>query len=150
MLTKSRVVAFLTPVFAAGAAAGTPWIVKYTGLHVTPTQVTALAVTGATAALAPALTWLHGNSLWERAEREFAVYGPKVEAVDKTIEAVDPGITKAVETAAEGDAQKAVDAVVPAAWPVVAEAVAGAEAVPANAPAPVPTPGTPGLPEAAA
>ena len=146
MLTKSRVVAFLTPIFAAGAAAGTPWLVKYTGLKISPADVTALAVTGATAALTPALAWLHGNSLWERAQAEFAAYAPKVAAIDKVVETVDPGITKAVETAAEGEAQKAVEAVVPAAWPVVEQAVADAEVIPLAgpaAPAPAPAPAAP-------
>lgn len=141
-ITAGRVVAFLTPVFAAGSAALTPWLVKYTGLHLTSTQVDALAVAGATAALAPALTWLHGNSLWERAQAEFKAYAPKVEAevskVETGADTADPGIVAEVETDVKDETAKAADALVaeipgaPAeAWPAPAVAVDSAPAEPA-------------------
>ena len=126
-ITPGRVVAFLTPVFAAAAATLTPWLVKYTGLHITPTQVTALAITGATSASAAALKWLHGSSLYEReyAQIEHTIQhfgAPVTDAVEKA----DPGIVADVE----GQADKVVEA-------AKAKLVA-VLSPPADAPAPVP------------
>lgn len=96
-VSASRVVAFLTPVFAAGSAALTPWLVKYTGLHISPSEVTTLAVTGATAATGAALKWLHGLSQWERLQTELG-------HVESAVNKVDPSAVGQVESAVEGAA----------------------------------------------
>lgn len=81
-VSTSRVVAFLTPVYAAGGAALTPWLVKYTGLHLNSTEITALSIGGGASATAAALKFLHGNSLWERLvaqlQHDEKLYGPTV------------------------------------------------------------------------
>jgi len=144
-LSASRVVALLTPVLAAGAAAATPWLVKTFGLKITPTDVTALAVTGATSVTGIALKWLHGNSLWER---QIVPAGAKalaqINAVAKVAEVADPGLVKQLEDAGAKAAEQAVG---PAAWPEVskvADAVVAVGESPAGfAPVAVPDPTPP-------
>lgn len=111
-ITASRVVAFLTPVFAAGSAALTPWLVKYTGLHIGPSEVTTLSVTGATAAAAAALKWLHGSSLWERDQAAFERYANPVE---HAVETADPNIDSQIDAAAKSAEAKLVAVIEPAA-----------------------------------
>lgn len=109
-LSPSRVVGILTPILAAGAAVGTPWLAKVTGLHLTPSDVTALAVTGATAVVAPALKWLDGNSKFEREYGELKQYWedvkPDLIKAEDEANAADPGIVQDIE----GQADKVVDA----------------------------------------
>jgi hypothetical protein len=137
MLTPARVVTFLTPIFAAGAAAATPWLVKTFGLKITPTDVTALAVAGATSVTAVALKFLHGNSLWERS---VAAVAPEANTLVKAANVADPGLIASVKAVVESEVAKVADLISPAA--VIP--LAGPVAVP-----PIPTPATP-VPEAAA
>jgi Flp pilus assembly secretin CpaC len=67
MFSLNRVVAVLTPlVFAPAAAATTAWIAThFPGLPtIDPGQVVAVEIAGATAALGTGLTWLHGHQKW--------------------------------------------------------------------------------------
>jgi hypothetical protein len=146
LFTKSRVVAFLTPVFAAGSALGTPFLVKL-GFHVDPTQVTALAIAGATAATTAALKWLHGNSEWEREYQSLEGYfkthvEPEADKVEAAADAADPGIVQDIE----GQADKVVEAARAKLVAIISPTPAGAAVTPV---APIPTPATP-EPEAAA
>jgi len=109
-VTPARVVAFLTPVFAAGSAVLTPWLVKYTGLHINATEVTTLSVTGATTALAAGLKFLHGQSLWERDVASFQHFALPVE---KVVETVDPQIDEQVDAAAKQGEAKLVAVIEP-------------------------------------
>jgi hypothetical protein len=145
-ISASRVVTLMAPVFAAGSAVLTPWVVKYTGLHIDATQVTALAITGAVTGGSAALKWLHGNSLWEREYGELQKYWLKFEpdaikAKDEA-NAADPGIVQDIE----GQADKVVEAARAKLVAIIAPSPAGAVVVPV---APVPTPAVP-EPEAAA
>jgi|SRR5665213_2272406 len=144
-VSVSRVVAFLTPVFAAASAALTPWLVKYTGLHIDATQVTALSITGATVGAGAALKWLHGNSLWEREyaniDHYYTKIRPVVNEVEGAVKVADPGIAQDIE----GQADKVVEA-------AKAKLVAVITSVPTPqaAPAPLPAPAVPAdLPPAA-
>lgn len=67
MFSVNRVVAFLTPVFAAGAAVGSAWLVKhFPGVPVpSQGQILGVEIAGAASAAAAALKWLHGHQLWE-------------------------------------------------------------------------------------
>lgn len=67
-LSVERVVALLTPAFAALSAAGTGWLSRhFPGLpHLNPTDTTALMVAGATAGAGAALKWLHGRAQFTR------------------------------------------------------------------------------------
>lgn len=71
-VTSSRIIVLLTPVFTAVAAAVSAWLVKtpfgaWLGLlHVNQDTILAGEVTGATAALAAAITFLHHNAFWEK------------------------------------------------------------------------------------
>jgi len=136
-VTAGRIVAVLTPFFAAGSAVGLGWLGKhFPGLPpLDPTQILALEVAGATAALAPALKWLHGWSLWERGVVGVTPIVAKVESVVDTAQVIDPKLVGQVETAAAVEAEKALKAVgAPAiAWPdlqKVADQAMDAAAVP--------------------
>lgn len=139
-ITAGRIVAFFTPIFAAGSAALTPWLVKYTGLHVNPTEVTTLAVAGATSATAAAVKFLHGSSLYERDVLHLESYAKQAAA---TVNAVDPGVVAKVETGAEqaaaAEVQKVAEAITdtrPDAFP----AGTVAPPVPADPTSPAPAP----------
>jgi hypothetical protein len=133
-ITPGRVVAFFTPVFAAGSAALTPWLVKYTGLHINPTEVTTLAVAGATSATAAGIKFLHGSSLYERDLLHVESYATRAAAV---LGEIDPTLVPKAEAAAEQAGQDAVAKVAevidgrPGAFPPAPEVPA------APAPAPV-------------
>jgi hypothetical protein len=135
-VSASRVVAFVTPILAAGSAVGTPWLVKATGLHISPADVTALAVTGATAVVASGLKWLDGNSKWEREYNSLEGYfkehiAPDLDKAEKAADAADPGIVADIE----GQADKVVEA-------------AKAKLVAVLTPAVDPTPAAPVVPAA--
>lgn len=68
MIPVNRLVALLTPVFAAAAAVGSAWLLKhFPGLPVPSTaELTAVEALGATAAGSAAVKWLHGHQAWER------------------------------------------------------------------------------------
>ena len=134
-ITPARVVTFLTPIFAAGSAAATPWLVKTFGLKVSPTDVTALAVTGATSVVGVALKFLHGNSLWERS---VAAVAPEANTLIDAANAADPGLAKAVDTAANAEVAKVADLIAPA--PADAFPPAADPAPVAAEPAPTPVP----------
>lgn len=140
-VSSSRVVAVLTPLIAAGAAVGTPWLVKLTGLSITPTDVTALAVTGAGSVVTLGVKWLDGHSKWER---DVLAITHETGVIDKTlahesaaVDKVDPGLIKQIEEFLKREAEKLAPKVVEevgapaAAWPaaekVADEVVAAAE-----------------------
>src|ERR1700743_3106684 len=67
MIPINRLVALLTPVFAAAAVVGSAWLLKhFPGLPFPSTaELTAVEALGATTAGAAALKWLHGHQKWE-------------------------------------------------------------------------------------
>lgn len=138
-VSASRVVAFVvTPVLTAGSLVAAPWLVKTTGLKVTPAELTADGVAAATLVAGACIKWLHGLSLWERGVK---VVDKGAAAVDK----VDPGIVGEAEQAGESAVKEGVAKLVAVIEP--------ADPPPAEAPAggfpPPPAPATP-EPEAAA
>lgn len=86
MIPVNRLVALLTPVFAAAAAVGSAWLLEhFPGLPVPSTaELTAVEALGATTAGGAALKWLHGHQAYERRIKtlERAV-SPSVESVVK-------------------------------------------------------------------
>lgn len=68
MIPVNRLVALLTPVFAAAAAVGSAWLLKhFPGLPVPSTaELTAVEALGATTAGGAALKWLHGHQAREK------------------------------------------------------------------------------------
>lgn len=138
-LSTSRVVGFLTPVFAAGAAIGTPFLVKL-GFHVDSSQVTALAVTGATSVTAVSLKWLHGLSLWEREKADadrawgdvdhFLHISPEaLEEIKAAVKAAAPNVDQIAAQAADSARAKLVAVLTPT--PPEAVPAAPADPVPA-------------------
>jgi hypothetical protein len=67
MFPVNRVVALLTPVFAAAAAVGSAWLTKHFPGLPTPSsgQILGVEIAGATAAGGAALSWLKGHQQWE-------------------------------------------------------------------------------------
>jgi hypothetical protein len=72
--STNRVVAVLTPVFAAAAAVGSAWLTKhFPGLpELTSTDTTILGGLVAVSATAAALKWLHGHQSYEKIIAEAA------------------------------------------------------------------------------
>lgn len=146
-VSSSRVVAVLTPLIAAGAAVGTPWLVKLTGLAINSAEVTAFGVAGAGAVVGVAVKWLDGHSKWER---DVLALNHETGVIDKTLaheaskaDSADPGLTarakEIVEEFLNREGSKVVEEVgaPAAAWPAaekVAEQVMAAVEVPAPAP----------------
>src|SRR5688572_4302641 len=64
-ITPGRVVAFLTPVFAAAAGLVSIKLADW-GLDVSTEQLQTVFIGGATLAVAPALLWLKGWQDWEK------------------------------------------------------------------------------------
>ena len=96
-LSVERVVALLTPIFAA-AAGKLAIIGAGLGIQLNQTTTTAAFVTGATAAGAAGLTWLHGRSEWTKAEQAFEQrVEPVFHELTSTLGTVDPGIVPQVE-----------------------------------------------------
>jgi hypothetical protein len=89
----NRIVALLTPVFAAGAAIGSAYLAKW-GISATPGQIEVAEIAGATTVLAPALSWLHGHQLWEA---RLKTAGKGVEGVVHALTTVDPELFKELE-----------------------------------------------------
>lgn len=67
-MSLNRVVAFLTPVFAAVAGVGSAWLARhFPGIPpLPPADIVAFEITAATTAAGAALKWLHGSQLAER------------------------------------------------------------------------------------
>jgi hypothetical protein len=118
MFSLNRIVVLATPVFSAVAAVGTAWLARHVpGLPaIPPSDLIALEITGATAAGAAALKWLHGSQAAEKyaheaqeaiadAARYAQVAGIKVPTESELVKAAE---AKAEELAAQ--AAKAIDA----------------------------------------
>ena len=72
-MTPNRVVALLTPVFAAAAGAVATWLAEnFPGLSLDPDKLEEVFIAGAVVALAPALQGLHGWQKYEAREAEAA------------------------------------------------------------------------------
>jgi hypothetical protein len=68
MFPVNRIVALLTPVFAAAAAVGSAWLTKHFPGLPTPSsgQILGVELAAATAAGGAALSWLKGHQQWEQ------------------------------------------------------------------------------------
>jgi hypothetical protein len=110
MIPVNRLVALLTPAFAAAAAAGSAWLLKhFPGLPVPSTaELTAVEALGATAAGSAAVKWLHGHQACEKrlsdAERDAkhlaAQLGTAAPSLDKLPDALfDHAVSDAEEFA---------------------------------------------------
>lgn len=80
-MSIERVVAVLTPLFAAVAA----WLTGLIGAHIPgvnipPDQIVALEIAGFTAATAAALKWLHGRAQFVLAEKNATAIEARVRA----------------------------------------------------------------------
>lgn len=107
MFSVNRVVAFLTPVFSAGAAVGAAWLVKHCPGLPTPGQAELLGaeISGATAAAGAALKWLHGHQSWEKRVAELNPLRD-IERVVKTVRKLDPKIVAEIEAIATTEINK--------------------------------------------
>jgi hypothetical protein len=92
-MSPNRIVAVFTPVFVAVAALVSGYVAKTTGLNVTPAELVSVETTVGVAAAASAIKWLHGWSVYEKAEKgaeyaekDAALYGVQVPS-DAEIEA---------------------------------------------------------------
>jgi hypothetical protein len=96
MFSVNRVVAFLTPVFAAGAAVGSAWLVKhFPGVPVpSQGQILGVEIAGAASAAAAALKWLHGHQLWEARIHQAELL---VKHVENVVTKIDPQLTAELE-----------------------------------------------------
>lgn len=113
MFPVNRVVAFLTPVFAAGAAVGSAWLIKhFPGLPV-PGQPELLGaeISGATAAIGAALKWLHGHQAWEQRVADIAPV-TVLEEIGKTIKRLDPKLEGEVEAIVQTEINKVLAGVI--------------------------------------
>jgi hypothetical protein len=80
-MSIERVVAVLTPIFAALAAWLTGLIgAHFPGVHIDSNQIIALEITGFTGATAAALKWLHGRAQFVNAEKSAVAVEAKVRA----------------------------------------------------------------------
>jgi len=103
MPAPNRIVAALAPMFAAVAAVGSAWLAKhFPGLPVSEPEIIALEVTGATAALGGALSWLHGHQQWEKRADEAA---RDVQKVAHVVAQADPALLKQIEQLVEAKVQ---------------------------------------------
>jgi hypothetical protein len=69
-MSLNRVVALLTPFFAAAAGAVATWLAEnFPGLSLDPESLEEVFIAGAVVALAPAAQWLHG---WQKYEAQQA------------------------------------------------------------------------------
>ena len=105
MFPVNRVVAFLTPVFTAGAAVASGWLLKHAPGVPAPSvvELTGVEVTAATAAAGAALKWLHGHQKYE-ADIRWA--DQAVKAASRDAEKLNPGITSYVEQLVKGEVEK--------------------------------------------
>jgi hypothetical protein len=113
MFPVNRVVAFLTPVFAAGAAVGSAWLIKhFPGLPV-PGQAELLGaeISGATAAAGAALKWLHGHQAFEKRVAEIAPV-TVLEEIGKTVKKLDPKLAGEVEAIVNAEISKVLGGIV--------------------------------------
>lgn len=113
MFPVNRVVAILTPVFAAGAAVGAAWLAKhFPGLPV-PGQAELLAaeISGATAATGAALKWLHGHQAFEKRVAEIAPV-TLLEEIGNTVKRLDPKLAGEVEAIVNTELSKALGKIV--------------------------------------
>jgi hypothetical protein len=99
MFSLNRVVALLTPVFSAGAAVGSAWLLKhFPGVPVpSSSELLGVEVTVATSAGAAALKWLHGHQAWEQ---RLAKLDPQIDLVGSAVKVVtkaDPQLKADVE-----------------------------------------------------
>ena len=69
-MSANRIVALFTPVFVAGSALLSGYVAKTTGLNVSPAELVSVETTVGVAAAASAIKWLHGWSIFEKADVE--------------------------------------------------------------------------------
>ncbi len=99
MFSLNRVVALLTPVFSAGAAVGSAWLLKhFPGVPVpSANELLGVEVTVTTSAGAAALKWLHGHQAWEKRVAEI---DPEIDLIGSAVKVVtkaDPQLKADVE-----------------------------------------------------
>lgn len=126
-ISIERAVAFMTPVFAIAATAGTGWVAThFPGLpKINPAEVTALMGLGMFTAGSAALKWLHGRAHYvqdqEKAKADAAKLSTNPAVVD----------VEAASKAHEGELLAAVDArATVAVQQALTSALAGLSAVP--------------------
>jgi hypothetical protein len=102
MISIERVVAVLTPAFAAASAWLSGAVARY-GINLDKTQTTALMVAGATAALGAAWKWLEGRQKWAALEVELQ----KVEkAGSLVVNSIDPQLEDQLRQIVATESQK--------------------------------------------
>lgn len=125
-----RVVALLTPVFAAAAGWLSVEVATLVGVQIPRGDFTAIFITGAASALGAALKWLHGRSQWVRdihgAEAFASAHGIPVAVLEDVLKAheaqIIDGLVKVVHAPPSADALA--KEIVRELWP--ARAAAGA------------------------
>lgn len=107
MFPINRRVALLTPVFSAGAAVGSAWLLKhFPGLPVpSASELLAVELSAATSAAAAALKWLHGHQQYERLKAQVAAEARQAVA---TIDKLDPKLLGQLEGLAEAKAEEVI------------------------------------------
>lgn len=117
MFTVNRVVALLTPVFAAGAAVGSAWLTKHFPGLPTPTtgELLTAEIAGATAAIGGAVTWLKGHQAWEKTVADIVPQHVIDEVVStvKRVEAIDPKLAGEIEAIARAEVNKVIGQMLP-------------------------------------
>jgi hypothetical protein len=104
MFSTNRIVAVLTPIFAAGAAVGSAWLAKhFPGVQVSSGEILALEITGATAATGAALSWLKGHQAYEKRLDEGLIVAKELEA---KVTKADPQLLAEIKAYAETEVQK--------------------------------------------
>ena len=79
-MSPNRIVAMLTPVFAAAGACAT-WLAEhFPGINVSASALNEIFIAGALAVLAPALQWLYGWQKFESREAEAQIAAEKAES----------------------------------------------------------------------
>ena len=123
-MSANRIVALFTPVFVAGSALLSGYVAKTTGLNVSPAELVSVETTVGVAAAASAIKWLHGWSVFEKAEVEAKAEVAQAEKYGVTVPS-EAELSTLVEKHV-GSAVLKLAAAIPAP-PVVAPAPAPAE-----------------------
>jgi hypothetical protein len=105
MFSVNRVVALLTPVFSAGAAVGSAWLLKhFPGLPAPSAgEILGVEVTVATSAAGAALKWLHGHQAYEQ---RLVQYAEVLKQGEVAVGKADPKLLEEVKALVEGEVAK--------------------------------------------
>lgn len=105
MFPINRIVVLLTPVFSAGAAVGSAWLLKHSPGVPTPSagELLGVEITVATSAGAAALRWLHGHQAYEQRLMQYADVLKQGEAAAAK---ADPKLLEEVKAFVEGEVSR--------------------------------------------